>query len=181
MKGKIILITGPMFSGKTTELIRLGKRYKIAGKKCIFLKYKNDARYCEGEKTLSTHDKYSIQANPIDSLEEREGFDEFDVILIDEGQFYKGLSDFCNYYADKGKVVIVSALNGKSDRTPWEEISLLFPYVTRIRFLNSVCNQCTKSAQFSHFKKGDKGEIVIGGEDLYEPLCRFCYSEKNKQ
>lgn len=180
-KGKIILILGPMFSGKTSELITLGKRYAIAKKKCLIIKYSGDTRYSEDTTLLSTHDEYSIKAIPLDKLEIKKEYDEYDVILIDEGQFFKDLNVFCDWYAEKGKVVVVAALNGKADKTPWDEVSLLLPNVTRTVFKTAICSKCGKSAEFSHSKKEIINSICIGGSETYEALCRECFSKEKKE
>jgi thymidine kinase len=82
--GRIELILGPMFSGKSTALVLRIRRLIVAEKKCIVLKYKNDVRYSESE--MSTHDKTMIAALPCSTLEEVwSQIQSYDIIGIDEG------------------------------------------------------------------------------------------------
>ena|SRR3989338_2592784 len=85
--GKIELIFGPMFSGKSSELMRRIRRYKVAKKNCLVIKYKNDARY-SGDNLLSTHDLQKIDAIPALKLADiADQVHGYDCIGIDEAQF----------------------------------------------------------------------------------------------
>ena len=87
-KGNIELIMGPMFSGKSTELIRRIRRSMYAKLSCVVVKYKFDTRYSVEE--MATHDKQLIKAIPCTSLQEVESeLAKYQVIGIDEGQFFK--------------------------------------------------------------------------------------------
>jgi thymidine kinase len=101
------MIMGPMFSGKTTELIRRLKRYKIARYECLIVKYARDTRYAsEG---LATHDRQSINAVSVtDLMSLAEKAADYDVIGIDEGQFFPDVVNFCEDLANAGKTVIVA-------------------------------------------------------------------------
>ena len=82
------VIFGPMFSGKSTELIRRLKRYQIARYECLIIKYSKDTRY--DEKNIATHDRQTLKASmcAADKLSDlRQKAMEYDVIGIDEGQF----------------------------------------------------------------------------------------------
>ena len=86
-KGSIELVLGPMFSGKSTELLRRIRRYRFAKKNCVVVKYKFDTRYSKEE--VSTHDKQLMPAIPATTLEEiYPALQKYDVIGIDEGQFF---------------------------------------------------------------------------------------------
>ncbi|GFY24370.1 thymidine kinase, cytosolic [Trichonephila clavipes] len=85
-KGHIQVIFGPMFSGKTTELIRRLKKYQIANHKCLIIKYPHDTRY--SEKEISTHDKLTLDAVSVNNLcDLKNQAENYSVIGIDEGQF----------------------------------------------------------------------------------------------
>jgi len=86
-RGRIELIIGPMFAGKSTELLRRMKRLEISGKKCLHIKYAGDNRYTD-EACIATHDKQLRKAMACKVLSEIEyAFASYDVIGIDEGQF----------------------------------------------------------------------------------------------
>ena len=90
LEGSIDLVIGPMFSGKTTELIRRVRRYVAASKKCLLVKYKGDNRYTE-DPVLSTHDHSHMAAKAVSALVEISNAAwHYDVIAIDEGQFFPG-------------------------------------------------------------------------------------------
>lgn len=88
--GSIDLVIGPMFSGKTTELIRRVRRNVAASKKCLLVKYKGDNRYTE-DPVLSTHDHIHTEAKAVSTLSEVSNTVwHYDIIAIDEGQFFPG-------------------------------------------------------------------------------------------
>lgn len=86
--GSIEVIFGPMFSGKSTELLRRVKRNTIAQKKCLLISYAKDNRY-SSENVVSTHDKQMMKALKCMTIEEAlPHYKDYDVIAIDEGQFF---------------------------------------------------------------------------------------------
>src|SRR3990172_13384553 len=93
--GCIRLIIGPMFSSKSTSLISRYKRHTIGGRKCLLVKYQNDTRY--DSECIVTHDNLKIKAVPCSKLGDIEHLiDDYDVICIDEVQFYKDAHIFCD-------------------------------------------------------------------------------------
>ena len=93
--GQINLILGSMFSGKTSELVRRYNRHTIGGRKCLMIKFKRDTRY--DDEAVVTHDKIKIKAFVCEYLYEAD--DEvvnYDVICIDELQFYKDAHIMCD-------------------------------------------------------------------------------------
>lgn len=116
-RGRIELIIGPMFAGKSTELLRRVRRLEISGKKCLNIKYTGDNRYANEESTITTHDKQAMKAVAVSSFDQiGDAWRDFDVISIDEGQFYEDTSEFADRAANNGKIVIVSALNGSYEK-----------------------------------------------------------------
>lgn len=95
MNGNLNLIIGPMYSGKTSELLSRYLRYKVAGKNCLLIKYDNDKRYDSNK--IVTHNLFKQDALNCNNLKE---FDDkissYDVILIDEIQFYPDANIFCD-------------------------------------------------------------------------------------
>eukprot|EP00741_Cyanophora_paradoxa_P016190 tig00000042_g15630.t1 len=179
--GHIQLILGPMFSGKSTELLRRLRRYGIARKRTMLIKYKKDTRY-EADATAAhviTHDLVKIQARPCDILDEIDDDDleDFDCIGIDEGQFFPDVAAFCERMANRGKIVIVAALDGTFQRKPFGRIMELIPLVESVTKLSAVCMMCGKDAAFTQ-RRGHETEVeLIGGADKYVAVCRSCYLE----
>lgn len=179
-RGRIELIMGPMFAGKSTELLRRVKRLEISGKKCLSIKYSNDDRY--SAECISTHDRQERTAVACKRLTElKEYWREFDVIGIDEGQFFEDIVDFSEVAANMGKIVIMSALSGTFKKKGWTNILELIPLCEKVKKLSAVCKICSSSAHYSFRKCSGSSTEMIGGLDIYMPLCRECYNEKTKQ
>jgi len=176
--GRIEVIFGPMFSGKSTELLRRIRRYTVANHRCLVVKYKNDTRY--SDENMSTHDKQMISAQPCTDLKDIEATAIFyDVIGIDEGQFFPDIVPFCEKLANIGKTVIVAALDGTFQRKPFGSVLELVPLAEQVTKLSAVCTSCFKDAAFSK-RIGSEMEVeVIGGADKYVAVCRQCYAMKD--
>lgn len=133
----IDLVLGPMFAGKSTELLRKIKRYRVASKSCLVIKYANDTRY--SEKCVATHDKQMIEAVSCKSLSEVEEMaSQFDIIGIDEGQFFEEIVEFSENMANQGKVVVIAALDGTFERKPFGRVLELIPLAESITKLDAV-------------------------------------------
>ena len=177
--GSIEVIFGPMFSSKTSTLLKRYRKYKLLNKKCLLIKYSNDTRY--NKTGISTHD-LNVQQNDVVQSNNRlfdlkEECEKVDMIGIDEGQFYSDIVEFCDYFANLGKIVVVAALDGNFLREPFNDILRLIPISEKIRKKSAVCGVCKdKYASFTMKKIKDDGNIeVIGGSDIYSPVCRNCY------
>lgn len=161
-----------MFSGKSTELLRRLERAKIAGRKVALIRPELDSR------PQFTHNKAKVNIEPV-FLPGLEFFDPtgLDVIGIDEGQFFPDLCRYANDYAARGARVIVTGLPLTSELQPFGGIVELLPFAEEIVRLNAVCARCGSDyGAFTHFKAGRKTQdILVGGGDLYDSLCRECY------
>lgn len=178
--GQINLILGCMFSGKTSELVRRYNRHTIGGRKCIMIKYKNDTRY--DDEAVVTHDKIKIKAFVCEYLYEADDFiNKYDVICIDELQFYKDAHIICDSWANKGKIIEACGLNGTFNRTPFPVISNIIPLAENITFLKAVCKENSNDAVYSHINIDvhDNSTEIIGGDEKYDAVDRHCFY-KNK-
>lgn len=121
-----------MFSGKTSELIRRIHRFEMSQRNVVLIKHAADTRYDEKPNACEsiTHDKkYRFSAIPANKLSEVVALQEVkdaDVIGVDEGQFFEDLSQYCDAWANDGKIVIVSALDGDYRRTMFPSVSKTF-------------------------------------------------------
>jgi thymidine kinase len=171
----IQVIIGPMFSGKTTELLRRLQRAYIAGKKVIFLRPKIDTR-----ETITHDEVKTLGSIPQLFLSDLSEFDinSYDYIGIDEGQFFSNLAFHVNKWANMDKHIIVAGLDATSELTPFEEILQLIPYAEEVTKLNAVCTKC--GSDFGAYTKfvGEqkKDKILVGGKGLYEARCRKCWN-----
>ncbi|MBO7594729.1 MAG: thymidine kinase [Salinivirgaceae bacterium] len=174
-EGRIEVICGSMFSGKTEELIRRMKRAKIARQKVEIFKPKIDVRYSETD--VVSHDEHSIQSTPVESPQNILLLvGDVQVVGIDEAQFFDdGLVDVCNQLADNGIRVIVAGLDMDFMGKPFGPIPKLMAVAEDVTKVHAVCVHCGALAQFSHrLAKTDK-LVLLGETDSYEPLCRKCY------
>ena len=173
--GTIELITGPMFSGKTTRLIENIRKYAYKNKKTIMVSFTGDKRYTDKSEVV-THDqmKYdSIQSNTLS--EKFNILKNYDCIGIDEGQFFPDLVEVCEELADMGKLVIVAALSGDFMREPFSVIEKLIPKTDKIKLLKAYCFHCHKSAHYSLRIVASNEKILIGAGEAYRPACRKCF------
>ena len=178
-KGQIQVIFGPMFSGKTTELVRRVKRYQIANHSCLLIKYDQDVRYDEDNR-VSTHDQQKMSAVPCHKLSsmKKKAMD-YNIIGIDEGQFFSDIVEFCEELANKGKTIIVAALDGTFQRQAFGNVLSLIPLAENVVKLNAVCMNCFKDAAFT-MRLGSETKIeIIGGAEQYWSVCRECYNLPN--
>lgn len=173
--GEIQLIIGPMFSGKSTELIRRIRRYEIAEKTCIIIKHLKDTRY--EEEYVKTHDQQKIKAfSTVYLMSIIDKVRQYQIIGIDEGQFFPDILEFSDLLANEGHIVIIAALDATFQRKPFNEICNLIPLCEKVTKLTAVCKECHHNEASFTKRLSDEKEIeVIGGYDKYRPVCRKCY------
>eukprot|EP01139_Manchomonas_bermudensis_P006471 Amastigsp_a177261_13.p1 type:complete len:193 gc:universal Amastigsp_a177261_13:78-656(+) len=178
-RGRIELVLGPMFSGKTTELLRRVHRFKLAGQNVLLLKSAKDTRGDERTHAL-THDGKRAPAMPVTRLADAaDAVRGVDVVGVDEGQFYEDLETGCESFAQQGKTVIVAALDGDYQRAPFLPVVRLVAKSDSVTKLLSVCVGCGTEAPFSRRLSKEQAVEVIGGADKYEAVCRACYASRN--
>lgn len=176
-RGRIEVICGSMFSGKTEELIRRLRRAKIARQRVEIYKPAVDTRYSEED--VVSHDATSIASTPVDaaaSILLLAG--EADVVGIDEAQFFDaGLVDVCNELANQGKRVIIAGLDMDFKGVPFGPIPALCAVAEDVTKVHAICVRCGRLAHFSHRIVADGRRVLLGEQSEYEPLCRDCYNE----
>ena len=173
--GRIELILGPMFSGKSTRLIEVIRKYTYKAKKTIMIKFYADKRYSEKSEVV-THDllKYdSIDCKKLrDSIETLK---QYDVIGIDEGQFFPDLVEVCEELAALKKIIIIAGLNGDFRMEPFPVISKIISKADKIKLLKAYCFNCHKDAKFSLRIVQSNETVLIGAGEAYKPACRECH------
>jgi thymidine kinase len=180
--GRIELIIGPMFSGKSSELFRRLRNLRYAKKTVKLFKYSGDTRYNKDNRNelAHSHDGVTMPAEPVDTLAHVNLDEEADVIGIDEGQFIDGLESVSKYFASIGKIVIIAGLDSDYRKRPFERITRLVAQAERVTKLQAVCMSCYAPASFSKriSPPASDGEDVvedIGGADKYIAVCRSCH------
>ena len=178
--GWIEVIAGPMFSGKTEELIRRLKRAKIANRKVTIFKPAIDNRYSAG--SVVSHDANQIKSICVSrSMEILNQYEDAEVIGIDEVQFFNGqVVDIAQFLALSGKRVVIAGLDMDSDGKPFGPVPQLLAVAEYITKLHSICMSCGSLATHSYRKVNQAGQVLVGEKDVYEPLCRRCYQKKSE-
>ncbi|KAM1429595.1 hypothetical protein ACFX2I_045773 [Malus domestica] len=178
--GEVHVIMGPMFAGKTTALLRRIKSEGNSGRNVAMIKSSKDTRYAID--SVVTHDgmKFPCWALPdLSSFRKNFGgdaYDKLDVIGIDEAQFFEDLYDFCCMAADHdGKTVVVAGLDGDYLRRSFGSVLDVIPLADSVTKLTARCEMCGKRAFFTLRKTEETRTELIGGADVYMPVCRQHY------
>lgn len=166
------LIIGPMFSGKTTELLRIAKRLKSINLKVLLLNYYEDTRYSTTE--MATHDKTGLPCIFVNKLYEIKNMNDYDVICINEAQFFEDLVSFCKDALEKNKNIYACGLDGDYKQEKFGYLLDLVPLSNTITKLHAFCSIC-KDGTPAHFTKRicNNNEQKLIGTDEYIPVCRF--------
>ncbi len=176
-QGRIEVICGSMFSGKTEELIRRLNRARIAQQKVEIYKPLLDTRYSEED--VVSHDSNSVASTPVESSQSILLMaTEADVIGIDEAQFFEeGLVEVCNTLANRGKRIIIAGLDMDFKGVPFGPMPALCAIAEDVTKVHAICVRCGNLAHVSHrIVEGDK-QVMLGELQEYEPLCRHCYNK----
>ena len=173
--GWIEVICGPMFSGKTEELIRRLVRAQYAKQNVAIFKPKTDNRYSDDY--IVSHNKRKIKSIILESSEDIYSYkDQADVFGIDEAQFFDNeLIEVSNKLAKLGKRVVIAGLD--KDYTaksfgPIHQLMIDAEYVSKV---NAICMVCGDPASFTQRISSEKDLVVVGETDKYEARCRNCF------
>lgn len=179
--GRLEVITGSMYSGKSEELIRRLRRAKFAKQKVVVFKHAIDKRY--DEIAISSHDKNKFDAYPVSTKDEMEEImkknEDAEVIGIDEIQFFgEEIVDFCKKFVKKGKRVIVAGLDMSFRAEPYAPVPELMAISDRVDKLQAICMICGKTAYAT--QRLINGEpayyddplVMVGATENYEARCR---------
>lgn len=175
----LIVYTGPMCAGKTRELLRKLECATLAGLRVLGVSSTVDTRSTETFSSRSSEPIPHLTSLKVRNLAEVDVSD-FDTIGVDEGQFFPDLAEVVPLWADSGKHVIVSGLNGTFERKTFGSMSDLLPFADEFHLLTAVCTVCARDknltpAIFSVRKGKSRDTIVVGGDDDYMPVCRTHY------
>ena len=175
-RGRVEVVCGSMFSGKTEELIRRLRRAQFAKQRVEIFKPAIDVRYSEGD--VVSHEGNSIPSTPVDSSASILLMgQESDVVGIDEAQFFdEHIVEVCNELAARGIRVIVAGLDLDFKGQPFGPMPQLCAIADEVTKVHAICVRCGALAYVSHrIVAGDK-QVMLGEKHEYEPLCRECYA-----
>jgi len=176
MNGRLELIMGCMFSGKSTELIRRLKRYKAINKQVLVINSAKDTR--STEQVLKTHDGVTfncMKTNNLNEIFKSKDFRNVEIIGIDEGQFFNGLYDFVIGSLKLDKHVIVASLDGDSNQETFGETLSLIPIADEVDKLKAFCMECNDGTPAPFSKRitmQNEGQELVGDNDFYKAVCR---------
>ena len=177
-KGKIEVICGSMFSGKTEELIKRLKKVELNGLKYIVFRPKLDSRNPENK--IISHAKSEISASIVSSAEEILKLSkEYSVIGIDEAQFFdQSIVEVCNALANKGVRIIVAGLDMDYQGNPFGPMPHLMACAEEVTKVHAICVETGNPAGYS-FRKDESNDLVLIGEKKeYSPLSREVFFKK---
>lgn len=176
--GRIEVICGSMFSGKTEELIRRVKRAMFAKQRVEIYKPGVDVRYSEED--VVSHTGNAVESTPVESSQSILLMStEAEVVGIDEAQFFdEGIVGVCQELANQGKRVIVAGLDMDFRGIPFGPIPNLLAIADDVLKVHAICVRCGALARHSHRMVADNRLVMLGETQEYEPLCRKCYNEE---
>lgn len=182
--GSLELIIGPMYAGKSTELIKKIKIYEILEKNILIVNHTINDRY--GSKGISTHDKVtcenSINIKSLNELEKNynELFIKSEIIIIEELQFFNDAFVKITEWLDKyDKKIIAAGLISDFARKPFGDVLSLIPHAEDIIKLTALCKKCKDGTKACFTKRtiNNDNKIIVGSCECYEAVCRKHYLE----
>ncbi len=185
--GSIEVVCGPMFAGKTEELIRRIRRLEYAKKNVIVFNPSVDDRYSKTE--IVSHNKTKAKAVFVNNSKEILNyiFDDVDAVVIDEAQFFDdGVVNIAEHLADKGIRVIIGGLDRNFRGEPFGPMPKLLALAEYVTKLTAICvisgKPATRTQRLINGKPADYHDplVVIGGEESYEPRAREYHDVPNK-
>ena len=205
--GYLELFIGPMYASKTTRLVEIYKQCEFCNISVVVINHTIDNRY--DDELLSTHDKVKIPCikterlsyvwsdsiniepkihvderdlNSIPHVQQKIKVATSDVILINEGQFFEDLYEVVVEMLKQNKKIYICGLDGDFERKRFGQILDLIPLCDKVTKLTSLCSLCKNGTPgiFSMRLTHETDQTVVGS-DNYIPVCRKCYSNKNRQ
>lgn len=183
-RGSIEVICGPMFSGKSEELIRRLRRAKIAKQEIVVFKPKLDTR--RGVDKITSHNGAHIEAIPVDELSAITAYLQEHptyVIGFDEVQFFPhGIIAIIYQLVQKGKRIIMAGLDLDFRGIPFGPMPTLLAIADQVTKLQAICTECGNDAYHTQRlvnnqpARFDDPLIQLGAQETYQARCRNCYS-----
>lgn len=185
------VITGPMFSGKSEELIRILKRSKIAGKNVLVIKPAIDSR--SASEIVSRHQpdlekrefikSSAFDATPVSSASEALGLIQThspSVIGVDEAQFFGlwlpgFLEELLKQHARDDFMIVAAGLDLDYSKRPFGTMPTLLSMADEVQKETAICFVCKNPASFTQKLGGTSSQVEVGDFEIYEARCRICH------
>jgi thymidine kinase len=167
------IIMGGMFSGKSTELIRRVRRHVVIGDRVLIVNSDRDTR--SDKSVVRTHDAEVAACEKVARLSDLE-YEMYDVVAVDEAQFFTGLRDFVEHALGLGKRVILAGLDGDFQQRPFGEIFSVLPMADSVLKLCALCMGCRDGTPGPFTKRcvESTAQELVGGSESYKAVCRKC-------
>jgi len=168
-----------MFSGKSTELIRLINRYHSIGKKVLVVNHSMDNRYSDNPVVVS-HSGTEIPGVKVKHLMDLKtmNLEQPDVIAIDEAQFFDDLKERVMYFVEELEItVIVAGLSSDYQRNPFGHVLDLIPLCDKVWMAAAYCSRCKDGTKAIFTKRitDEEEQTIVGDDKKYMAVCRSCY------
>jgi thymidine kinase len=174
--GWIEVVTGPMFSGKSEELIRLLRRAAIARQRIEVFKPALDNRF--DTRDVVSHSQWRIPCEVVERAEEitHRVDPRTEVVGIDEAQFFDdALPEACSRLASLGKRVIVAGLDMDYRGIPFGPMPTILAIAEKVHKISAICSRCGAPAAYTQRLTESREQVVVGAADIYEARCRRCH------
>ncbi|PFG43708.1 thymidine kinase [Isoptericola jiangsuensis] len=177
--GRLEVVGGPMFAGKSTELVRRVDRARIAGRGTLVVAHALDVR--SGVGRVATHTGLAVESVSVDDAAAIPALvkPDVDLVAVDEAQFFgPALVDVVQGLADDGLDVVVAGLTVTFDGRPFEPLPSLMALAESVTRLTAVCVVCGRDAAYHVRLVADEGDAtladpaLVGGQESYEARCR---------
>lgn len=172
---EFIVYTGPMMSGKTSNLLARLDRYRYQKKTIALFKPQLDERYSKN--SVVTHSGLSLPATVVETGKDILGElakleKQPDVIAVDEAFMLDGIASILVWlWRNSRSSIAVSTLDLSAAGRPFPEVTEMLPWATHVEKCAAVCTVCGADALYTHKKIVNEDEIEIGGAEMYEPRC----------
>ena len=177
--GRLEVVVGPMFSGKSEELIRRLKRARIAKQRVACFKPDIDLRY--HRTSIASHSSQTHEAETVANVERLRAslagvLDDVEVIGIDEAQFFDaGIIPLTMELVHMGKRVLIAGLDTTFNAEPFGPIPALMAIADEVTKLSAVCMVCGAPAIHTQRLGQSQELVVVGAAGMYEARCRACF------
>lgn len=177
--GRIEVVTGPMFAGKTEELLRRVRRAVIGGRAVEVFSHALDTRRASG--VVASHAGREHPSRGVSTAAEIADLtpSATDLVAIDEAHFFgPELVPVVEELARRGHVVVVAGLDVTFGGRPFEPLPALMALAERVDKLTAICAVCGEEAVFHQriaaVSAGDTDLVAehVGGSEKYEARCR---------
>lgn len=171
---------GPMFAGKTSAMCDAVERFRIANKKCVMVKHKDDTRY--NADSIVTHKGHQLTIKTIvtdDLASVYTELSKYEVVGVDEVQFFNDAVEIIDELVRGDTIVISAGLDADFKGAPFGRINELIAMSEYVIKLQAVCHKCYADASFTERITDNLEVKLIGGHSMYNAVCRKCWV-KNK-